>query len=69
LAGARSTAPARCGALVDLGFVEVEADLAQGVAHAQGALLAVGQELVESTRHRRPGVVDVVTEDVQFTRL
>ena len=32
-------------ALFDLGFVEVEADLAQGVAHAQRALLAVGQEV------------------------
>ena len=53
-------------ALFDLGFVEVEADLAQAVAHTQRALLAVGQELLEASGHRRPGVVDAVAEDVQF---
>ena len=37
-------------ARVDLGFVELEADLAQGVAHAQRALLAVGEEVDERGR-------------------
>ena len=56
LAGARSTASARCGRPIGLPaamravisrFVELEAELAQGGGHAQRALLAVGEELGE----------------------
>ena len=56
-----------CGdALLDLRFVELEAGLAQAVAHAQRAFLAVGQKADQAVGHRRAGVVDVVAEDVQF---
>ncbi len=52
--------------LVELRFVELEVDLAQGVAHAQRALLAIGEEVDERRGHRRSGVVDAIAEDVQF---
>ena len=53
-------------ALLDLRFVELEADLAQRVAHAQRALLAVRQEVRQARRHHRARVVDAVAKDVQF---
>ena len=53
-------------ARVDLRFVEVEAHLAQAVAHAQRALLAVRQEGGQPLGHDLAGVVDAVAEDVQF---
>ncbi len=52
----------------DLGFVELEADLAQRVAHAQRALLTIGKEVDETVGHGRSGVIDVVAEDVKFAR-
>jgi hypothetical protein len=71
LAGARSTAPATDGfalgdTRVDLRFVEVEANLAQAVAHAQRAVLAVGEEVGQPGGHGGARVVDFVAEDVQF---
>jgi hypothetical protein len=51
---------------VELVFVQLEAELLQRGGHAQGAVLAVGEELGELLGEHRAGVVDVVAEDVQF---
>ena len=50
----------------DVAIVELEAELAQRRGHAQGPLLAVGQEIAECCGERRVAVVDQVAEDVQF---
>ncbi len=55
-------------ALGDRGVVELQALLAQSVGHAQGAALAVGEEVGEGRGESGVGVVDQVAEDVQFAR-
>jgi len=50
----------------DLRFVQLEAELLERAGHPQRALLAVGQELGELLGEDGAGVVDAVTEDVQF---
>ena len=51
---------------LDLRFVQLEAELLERRGHPQRALLAVGEELGELLGEDRAGVVDAVTEDVQF---
>ena len=50
----------------DLGFVELQAKLAQGGGHAQRASLAIGQEVRQLRAQRGARVVDAVAEDVQL---
>ena len=59
---------ARREALVELRFVELEAQLAQSHRHPQRARLAVGEEFLEALRQRAPLVVKLVAEDVQLSR-
>ncbi len=77
LAGWESAASARCGlpigspALTRVAiacFVELDPELAQVLGHAQGALLAVGEEALERGPEGRVGVIHEVAEDVQFAR-